>query len=51
MDGRPLKVGGYTPFSTTDYPGQLAAVVFVQGWRSASSSSIGSLVVVMVIPF
>ena len=35
MDGRPLKVGGYTPFSTTDYPGQLAAVVFVQGcpWR------------------
>ncbi|MEV4777907.1 anaerobic ribonucleoside-triphosphate reductase activating protein [Burkholderia sp. LMU1-1-1.1] len=35
MDGRPLKVGGYTPFSTTDYPGQLSAVVFVQGcpWR------------------
>jgi len=26
-----LKVGGYTPFSATDYPGQLAAVVFVQG--------------------
>jgi anaerobic ribonucleoside-triphosphate reductase activating protein len=35
MDGRLLKVGGYTPFSTTDYPGQLSAVVFVQGcpWR------------------
>jgi anaerobic ribonucleoside-triphosphate reductase activating protein len=30
-----LKVGGLTPFSATDYPGQLAAVVFVQGcpWR------------------
>jgi len=30
-----LKVGGFTPFTTTDYPGKLAAVVFVQGcpWR------------------
>ncbi len=30
-----LKVGGCTPFSATDYPGQLAAVIFVQGcpWR------------------
>lgn len=30
-----LRVGGVTPFSATDYPGQLAAVVFVQGcpWR------------------
>lgn len=30
-----LKVGGYTPFTATDYPGKLAAVVFVQGcpWR------------------
>lgn len=30
-----LKVGGFTPLSTTDWPGQLAAVVFVQGcpWR------------------
>jgi len=30
-----LKVGGITPFSATDYPGKLAAVVFVQGcpWR------------------
>jgi pyruvate formate lyase activating enzyme len=28
---RPLKVGGFTPFSATDYPGKLAAVVFVQG--------------------
>jgi anaerobic ribonucleoside-triphosphate reductase activating protein len=26
-----LQVGGFTPFSATDYPGQLAAVVFVQG--------------------
>jgi pyruvate formate lyase activating enzyme len=35
MDGGALIVGGYTPFSATDYPGQLAAVVFVQGcaWR------------------
>jgi pyruvate formate lyase activating enzyme len=32
---RGLKVGGVTPFTATDYPGQLAAVVFVQGcpWR------------------
>lgn len=32
---KPLKVGGVTAFSTTDYPGKLAAVVFVQGcpWR------------------
>jgi len=32
---RLLKVGGITPFSATDYPGKLAAVVFVQGcpWR------------------
>lgn len=31
----PLKAGGVTPFSATDYPGKLAAVVFVQGcpWR------------------
>jgi len=31
----PLDVGGFTPLSTTDWPGQLAAVVFVQGcpWR------------------
>lgn len=30
-----LKVGGYTPFSATEYPGLLSAVVFVQGcpWR------------------
>ncbi len=30
-----LKVGGYTAFSATDYPGQLSAVVFIQGcpWR------------------
>jgi pyruvate formate lyase activating enzyme len=30
-----LKIGGFTPLSTTDWPGQLAAVVFVQGcpWR------------------
>jgi pyruvate formate lyase activating enzyme len=32
-----LRIGGFTPFSTTDYPGQLAAVVFCQGcpWRCA----------------
>jgi pyruvate formate lyase activating enzyme len=32
---RSLRVGGLTPFTTIDYPGQLAAVVFVQGcpWR------------------
>lgn len=29
--GRSLKVGGVTPFTATDYPGKLAAVVFVQG--------------------
>lgn len=30
-----LRIGGFTPFSSTDYPGKLAAVVFVQGcpWR------------------
>ncbi|MDC8757059.1 anaerobic ribonucleoside-triphosphate reductase activating protein [Janthinobacterium fluminis] len=35
MGARLLKVGGVTPFTATDYPGQLAAVVFVQGcpWR------------------
>ena len=32
---RELQVGGLTPFSSIDYPGQLSAVVFVQGcpWR------------------
>ncbi len=32
---RALQVGGITPFTATDYPGQLAAVVFVRGcpWR------------------
>lgn len=32
---RALRVGGLTPFTSIDYPGQLAAVVFVQGcpWR------------------
>lgn len=32
---RGLKVGGITPFTATDYPGKLAAVVFVPGcpWR------------------
>ncbi|MDP2370981.1 anaerobic ribonucleoside-triphosphate reductase activating protein [Rhodoferax sp.] len=30
-----LRIGGITPFTATDYPGKLAAVVFVQGcpWR------------------
>ncbi|QGZ57111.1 anaerobic ribonucleoside-triphosphate reductase activating protein [Paraburkholderia acidiphila] len=34
---RSLKVGGVVPFTATDYPGQIAAVVFVQGcpWRCA----------------
>lgn len=34
-EGRLLRVGGYTPFSATEYPGLLSAVVFVQGcpWR------------------
>jgi pyruvate formate lyase activating enzyme len=32
-----LRVGGFVPFTTTDYPGALAAVVFCQGcpWRCA----------------
>lgn len=32
-----LRIGGLTPLTTTDYPGQLAAVVFCQGcpWRCA----------------
>jgi len=32
---RSLQVGGLTPFTSIDYPGQLAAAVFVQGcpWR------------------
>lgn len=32
---RRLPIGGWTPFTTIDYPGQLAAVVFCQGcpWR------------------
>lgn len=29
--GKHLQVGGFTAFSATDFPGQLAAVVFVQG--------------------
>lgn len=30
-----LRIGGFVPFTTTDYPGHLAAVVFCQGcpWR------------------
>lgn len=37
LNTRPLKVGGITPFSATDYPGKFAAVIFVQGcpWRCA----------------
>ncbi|RJX33729.1 MAG: anaerobic ribonucleoside-triphosphate reductase activating protein [Oxalobacter sp.] len=31
VNHRSLKVGGFVPFSTTDFPGKLAAVVFVQG--------------------
>lgn len=35
MADRELKIGGYAKFTSTDYPGLLAAVVFVQGcpWR------------------
>lgn len=35
MTDKELKVGGYEKFTSTDYPGELAAVVFVQGcpWR------------------
>jgi pyruvate formate lyase activating enzyme len=35
LDARGLDVGGLIPFSAVDYPGQMAAVVFVQGcpWR------------------
>jgi len=31
----PLRIGGFIPFTTTDYPGKLSAVVFCQGcpWR------------------
>ena len=34
---RSLRVGGVVPFTATDYPGEIAAVVFVQGcpWRCA----------------
>lgn len=33
--GVPLRVGGFVPFTSSDYPGALAAVVFCQGcpWR------------------
>jgi pyruvate formate lyase activating enzyme len=33
----PLRVGGLTPFTTIDYPGALAAVIYCQGcpWRCA----------------
>jgi pyruvate formate lyase activating enzyme len=35
MDASTLRIGGFVPFSTIDYPGHLAAVVFCQGcpWR------------------
>lgn len=35
MDAALLNAGGFTPFSASDFPGRLAAVVFVQGcaWR------------------
>lgn len=37
VESAPLRVGGVVPFSTTDWPGKLAAVVFAQGcaWRCA----------------
>ncbi|MCC5857517.1 MAG: anaerobic ribonucleoside-triphosphate reductase activating protein [Ectothiorhodospiraceae bacterium] len=35
MNAEALRVGGITPLTTIDYPGELAAVVFLQGcpWR------------------
>lgn len=35
LDSHRLKVGGITPFTATDYPGKLSAVIFIQGcpWR------------------
>ena len=35
MPDSPLRVGGFVPFTSIDYPGELAAVVFYQGcpWR------------------
>ncbi|WP_456445599.1 anaerobic ribonucleoside-triphosphate reductase activating protein [Thiolapillus sp.] len=35
MPDSPLRVGGFVPFTSIDYPGELAAVVFCQGcpWR------------------
>lgn len=35
QERRLLRVGGYTPFSATEFPGLLSAVVFIQGcpWR------------------
>jgi pyruvate formate lyase activating enzyme len=34
-DAGPLRIGGFVPLTTIDYPGELAAVVFLQGcpWR------------------
>lgn len=35
LSAHQLKVGGVTPFTATDYPGKLSAVIFIQGcpWR------------------
>jgi pyruvate formate lyase activating enzyme len=40
-----LRVGGMTPFTTIDYPGELAAVVFCQGcpWRCRYCQNTGLL--------
>jgi len=37
MTDTALRIGGYTPLTTIDYPGELAAVIFCQGcpWRCA----------------
>ncbi|TDQ43628.1 anaerobic ribonucleoside-triphosphate reductase activating protein [Permianibacter aggregans] len=37
MTTESLRIGGYTPLTTIDYPGELAAVIFCQGcpWRCA----------------
>lgn len=33
-----LRVGGVTPLTTIDYPGELAAVVFCQGVRGGAGT-------------
>ncbi|MCL2439161.1 MAG: anaerobic ribonucleoside-triphosphate reductase activating protein [Alphaproteobacteria bacterium] len=41
MEKAPIIIGGFVPFTTIDYPGQVAAVAFLQGcpWRCAYCSN------------